>query len=263
MYADRRIRLGVSASPHTYRRLIRFLGKVLAGEESFIDCGANFGWISISVATDLKRRGSGGRVLAIEANPPTAAMLSRSIRRNDLEERIVLARSFVGESDGVIDFYNCTSSDTSSGYFNDHIKSAVEKYNGRVKVQKVPATSVDSLCEFHNFQNIGAIKIDVEGAELSVLKGCRKLIQQNPVPIFIVEMNPITTRAAGYSIRDIWDFFTGQNFQIFEFAAEHSDYRILQSRDYDEERLWAAGDIIAVKDPALLYQKLGGDLSWD
>lgn len=263
VYADRGIRLGVSANPHVYRRLIRFLAKVLNGEHSFIDCGANFGWISISVAAELKRRGGGGRVLAIEANPATAAMLAKSIRRNGLEKRILLAQTFVGETQGVTDFYSCSATETSSAYFSDHIKDAVEKYSGRIKVQKIPSSSLDSLCETHQLQNIGAIKIDVEGSELSVLKGCRKLVRQSPEPVFIVEMNPITARAAGYSIQDIWNFFTGEGFHIFEFSAVDSDYRLLPSLSFDEDRLWEAGDIVAVKDPAFLYRQLGSELAWD
>lgn len=263
VYADRGIRLGVSANPHVYRRLIRFLAKVLTGENSFIDCGANFGWISISIAAELKRRGGGGRVLAIEANPATAAMLAKSIRRNRLDERILLAQTFVGETQGVTDFYSCTATETSSAYFSDHIKDAVEKYSGQIKVQKIPSSSVDSLCEAQKLQNIGAIKIDVEGSELSVLKGCRKLVQQSPEPVFIVEMNPITARAAGYSIKDIWDFFASEGFHIFEFAPEDSDYRLLPSLSFDEDRLWEAGDIVAAKDPAFLSQKLGSHLAWD
>lgn len=263
VYADRGIRLGVSANPHVYRRLIHFLAKVLDQENSFIDCGANFGWISISVAAELKRRGGGGRVLAIEANPTTAAMLSKSIRRNRLEERVILAQTFVGENEGVTDFYSCSATETSSAYFNDHIKDAVEKYSGQVKVQKIPSKSVDSLCESCKLQNIGAIKIDVEGAELPVLRGCQKLIAQSPEPIFVVEMNPTTTRAAGYSIRDIWEFFAEKEFHIFEFAADYSDYRLVPSLSFDEERLWQAGDIVAVKNAASLHQKLGSNLTWD
>lgn len=263
VYADRGIRLGVSANPHVYRRLIHFLAKVLDKENSFIDCGANFGWISISVAAELNHRGGGGRVLAIEANPTTAAMLSKSVRRNRLGERIILAQTFVGENEGVTDFYNCTATETSSAYFSDHIKDAVEKYSGRVKVQKIPSSSVDSLCETYKLRNVGAIKIDVEGAELFVLKGSQKLIAQSPEPAFIVEMNPTTARAAGYSIRDIWDFFTTKGFHIFEFAAESSDYRLVPSLSFDEDHLWQAGDIVAVKNPEFLHQKLGGSLSWD
>ena len=263
VYADRGIRLGVSANPHVYRRLIRFLTKILNTENNFIDCGANFGWISISVAAELQRRRASGRVLAIEANASTAALLVKSIKRNRLQERIILAQTFVGETEGMTDFYKCSATETSSGYYSDHIKDAVEKYSGRIQIQKIPTSSLDSLCETYKLEKVGAVKIDVEGAELSVLKGCQKLIQQSPEPVFVVEMNPVTARAAGYSIRDIWDYFVSAGFHIFEFAAEESNYRLMPSLNFDEARLWEAADIVAVKDPVFLHTKLGSELSWD
>ncbi len=123
IYADRGTRLWVAAHPDVYQRLARFVAKILGEGESFIDCGANFGWISVSVARQLKRTGSSGRVLAIEANGVTSALLSKTIRRNRLEEQISVAKTFVGEAQGEIEFYECGG--MSSAFFNDHIKDAM------------------------------------------------------------------------------------------------------------------------------------------
>src|SRR5947207_10071073 len=104
IYSDRGTRLWVAEHPDVYQRLARFVSKILGEGESFIDCGASFGWISVSLALRLKRTGGNGRVLAIEANPVTSAMLSKTIRRNRLEGQIFLAKTFVGEEPGLIEF---------------------------------------------------------------------------------------------------------------------------------------------------------------
>jgi FkbM family methyltransferase len=263
VYADRGIRLAVLANPHVYRRLIRLLARLLDKDATLIDCGANFGWITLSVGARLKQAGGNGRVLAIEANPAIATVLSKSIRRNRLENQISVVQTFVSDAQGETEFYSCTASETSSAYFHDHIRAAVEENSQQIRSHKVLCSTLDSLCDAHGLKNVGAVKVDVEGAELLALKGCKKLMQQQPTPVFIVEMNPVTARAAGYSIKDIWDFFVSHDFSIFEFAAAGEDYRLIQVTSFDEARLWKAGDIVAVKHPSLLFDKIGPDLSWD
>jgi len=260
IYADRGTRLWVAAHPDVYERLARFVAKILGEEESFIDCGANFGWISVSVARQLKRTGSSGRVLAIEANGVTSALLSKTIRRNRLEEQISVAKTFVGEAQGEIEFYECGG--MSSAFFTDHIKDAMHKYGEQVRTKRVSCSSIDSLVEVYRMRNVGVVKIDVEGAELSVLQGCQKLIKERPTAVFIVETNPVTSRAAGYAIREIWNFFASRGFHVFVFA-KGPRRCLVRVEHFDEAQLSEAGDIIAVQDPALFYQRLGDSLSWD
>ena len=109
VYTDRATRLWISANPQVYNRLNCFLAKIINPGASFIDCGANFGWVSIPVALRIKAAAKGGKVLAIEASPNTAKVLSRTVQRNRLHEQIILAQTFVAENAGSIEFYNCTA----------------------------------------------------------------------------------------------------------------------------------------------------------
>jgi FkbM family methyltransferase len=262
IYADRGTRLWVAANPQVYAGLNRFLEKIVTPDASFIDCGANFGWVSIPVAVRLKHGRGVGKVLAIEADPTTARMLAKTLQKNRLSDQVVLARTFVAEQVGVTTFHSCTSSGMSAAFLNEHIHDAVQKYGGTVTTRTVATSSVDNLVALHTIRNVAAIKIDVEGAELPALRGCQNLIRQQPGAVFIVEVNPVTTSAAGYSIRDIWQFFRQQDFQVFTFASDRSQ-RLIPCPDFDEERLAAAGDIVAVKDDSLLRERLGVALCWD
>jgi FkbM family methyltransferase len=241
--------------------LNRFLARLLTEHQSFIDCGANYGWVSIPLAMRQKLSGGRGRVLAIEASPDTAKVLSKSAARNDLGEYLILANTFVGQKEGTIEFYSCTASNISSAYLNEHIKDAVEKHSSRVIAGEVPCTTVDSLVGSYKLASIGAIKIDVEGAELSVLKGCEEVLQREPNLVFIVEVNPVTLSAAGSSIREIWDFFTSRGFQIFGFA-RNAECRLTRFDDFDEGVLSETGDIVTVRNPQILAQRLGANLTW-
>lgn len=46
------------------------------------------------------------------------------------------------------------------------------------KVEQVPVTTLDAFCEEHALENIGLIKVDIEGAEQAFLRGAIKNIQR-------------------------------------------------------------------------------------
>lgn len=60
--------------------------------------------------------------------------------------------------------------------------------------------------------NIDAIKIDVEGAELGVLIGAKRIIEQNQ-PVIMFESGP-GDNGLGYTKEAMWDFFDGIGYSI-------------------------------------------------
>jgi FkbM family methyltransferase len=261
IYADRGFRLWFSANPKVYNRLNSLLGKIVGVDESFIDCGANYGWVSIPQASRIKRAKGIGKVLAIEADNKTANFLRKSFERNQLNNQIILEETFVGEKEGCVEFYSCTASGMSSAYMSDYIRDSTEKHGESFSLQKIECTTVEKLIRFHKIENIAAIKIDIEGAELNCLKGCRDIIESQPQIAFIVEINPITALAAGHSIIDIWNFLKENQCNIFTFGPNSSKC-LVRCLDFNEKILVESEDLIAIKNPDFLFKKLGHNLNW-
>ncbi len=261
IYADRGFRLWFSANPNVYNRLNSLLENIVGVDESFIDCGANYGWVSIPQASRIKRANGAGKVLSIEADIKTAGFLRKSLEKNGLSKQIILEEIFVSEKEACVEFYSCTASGMSGGYINDYIKDSTEKHGESFFLQRIGCTTVDNLIKFHNIENIAAIKIDIEGAELHCLRGCIDIIGSQPQIAFIVEINPITARAAGHSIIDIWNFLKENQCNIFTFGPNSSKSLVLCS-DFNEKTLIESEDLVAIKNPNSLFKKLGPDLKW-
>ncbi|MGQ9727681.1 MAG: FkbM family methyltransferase, partial [Candidatus Fervidibacter sp.] len=55
----------------------------------------------------------------------------------------------------------------------------------------------------------------VEGAELFVLKGAKRLLEANPRPAIVVEVNRQTVERFGYTVDDLLGFLESKGFRCF------------------------------------------------
>jgi FkbM family methyltransferase len=85
-------------------------------------------------------------------------------------------------------------------YTDNHIKKS--EY-----VVQVPARTIDSF----NFEDVDAIKIDVEGSELFVIEGAEKTIDRCR-PSVQVEIVPDQCARYGYQPQDLYDFFAKRDY---------------------------------------------------
>jgi FkbM family methyltransferase len=147
----------------------------------FLDVGANIGWYSFLAAQLV---GPEGRVHAFEIDRRPLGCFERTIRTNrDLP--IVLHRLAVGDRVGEVAFIEARESGHSRLTRDD---------GGR----HVPMSSLDTVFAGQRVGPIRAIKIDVEGAELHVLRGARRLLEEQR-PIVVCELVEEGLRVLGGS----------------------------------------------------------------
>jgi FkbM family methyltransferase len=141
----------------------RRLTEVLKSGTCFLDIGANVGFYSL-LASRLV--GASGQVHSFEPFPRNVAFLKRHV---DLNRQANVTVNSVALSDGpdrVMSF--ATSANPSSGHLAGDTNAADSI--------SVSVTSLDSLWNQSAFSAPSVIKIDVEGAELSVLQGGRQML---------------------------------------------------------------------------------------
>jgi FkbM family methyltransferase len=173
------------------RDLFALLRRQLTRGMVFFDVGANIGEVTIFAA---KHVGPTGRVVAFEPNPDVAVSLERNVAINGFEH-VKVVRAGLFEEETTMPIY--TPLGRSSG-----LTTLYPRGDLFTLVRTVKLITLDDFVACHGIPQLDGIKIDVEGAEIAVLKGASKTIQKYR-PWIIVEVQQETAGAAGYRTEDI------------------------------------------------------------
>jgi FkbM family methyltransferase len=180
---------------HSYREL-RVLDRLLTPAMTFIDVGANRGEFTVFAAKRLPS----GRVLSFEPLPDNFRELTHNIKLNHLDNVTPFA---VGLADSSRRQSLYTSADESVHQsWNEGLGSLFASDYRAIELEPIELRTLDEVCSDAKLSTIHCIKIDVEGAELSVLHGAHNCLLRFR-PVLILESNAETCRSAGYSIHDI------------------------------------------------------------
>ena len=142
----------------------------------FFDVGANYGWISLAVAKNT----DSVEVYSFEPDKEIAKEFNFNLNNNtELKNKVNLINKAVHDSDNNVNFA------PSKMESNPGIGRITDSENNGYSME---GTSLDSFCEKNNvYPDI--IKIDVEGAELKVLKGMQKLLADKRTAVLFIEIH--------------------------------------------------------------------------
>src|SRR5579884_4218264 len=145
----------------------RLFAQILGPGGVFFDVGANVGFYTLLAAVLV---GEGGRVVAFQPASRNARYLRRHVGLNrlrnvDVFEVAVLDRCGVARFD--------EERGTATGKISD---------SGALTIQTV---SIDQLVDEGLVPTPDVIKIDVEGAEMDVLRGAEAVLRENGPAIFV------------------------------------------------------------------------------
>lgn len=162
--------------------LLKLLGKLipLCGTDNcFLDVGVNIGQTLIKVKCINKRI----HYLGFEPNPSCLYYLYNLIRLNGFTDVSIIPCALSSSNDiRDLTFY--------SEHLTDSSASIVPGFRSHLFTQiKVPTLGGQDLIKQYS-QNIGIIKIDVEGSELEVVTGLVELIERDR-PFIICEVLPV------------------------------------------------------------------------
>lgn len=156
------------------RRLLSF---VLAADHNAIDIGAHGG----SVLRELCRVAPRGRHVAVEPIPRLARLLRRLYPQVDVLELALSDRS------GEADFVHVTTLPSWSGLRRRPYPPRVR--DGDLEVLRVRTERLDDVVPVGYVPHL--VKIDVEGGELDVLRGARRLLKTHrPIVVFELSQAP-------------------------------------------------------------------------
>lgn len=185
--------------------------RLVEEDDVVVDVGANAGFFTVLLATLV---GPKGRVLSFEPEPNTAERLKNNIAVNAFENVTVIAQPASAAPGEVTLFLNSDDVGGNAlwnvGTFPGNVKSA-----GDPKPVAMQATTIDDEIARRQLPPPKLIKIDTEGAELEVLKGCRNLLAGRQVPFVIAEYHPFGLDKMGGSGRALQAFMDGFGYSCF------------------------------------------------
>lgn len=146
-----------------------------------------------------------GRVYAFEAAPNFCFELAETIDSNQLIH-VKATNSAVSDKIGKIDFFVAPT-----------WKSEISSMRaGEGEKLTIDAIKLDEVIPEN--QDVSFVKIDVEGAEMRVLKGMESVIERNH-PAMVIEISDAWLRELGSSSAEVLDFLHKHGFRVLEIRA--------------------------------------------
>jgi len=193
-------------------------GILVSGEATIddfiIDWGVNFGFVSIMAAR------LGFQVAGVEAHPVTFRTLARNLRINCVSDKVKVVNIGVSDSSGVAYISNAPLSGANS---IDPItqKRGTEWLSGFTKKDQVQIKKdiwTNIIETYEDFQKIDMrrcallLKIDIEGSEISAIRGARKYLEMYPPSYIAFESNSNNYADKGI---ELFQLVSNMNYDLF------------------------------------------------
>jgi FkbM family methyltransferase len=159
----------------------------------FIDIGANWGLFSLIAAR------KGAEVIAFEPVTRELQLLYRHIEINRLSDHIRVFPIGLSDTMSEMDIYLGPDRNTGTNSFQDNNSGLMEK---------CILNRLDNILPQTLAERIKLVKLDVEGFEMHVLNGMRKLMPLMVETKFVVEITPDFLRRVNAVPEDIYEFFS-------------------------------------------------------
>jgi FkbM family methyltransferase len=172
---------------------VRVMQSLLRSGDAVIDAGANIGLYTLLAAT---RVGPGGCVVACEPSPTTMSMLRANVDRNELDW-VQLREVALAEAPGRLPIHVLEPGSGSTSFAPADTAAGVDL--------EVEVTTVDEIAAGIS-NHVRLVKVDVEGAELRVLRGAAHLLEGSR-PDFIIELEPDHLARQGCSVPEVQAVF--------------------------------------------------------
>lgn len=171
------------------------------GVNNIVDVGANIGLLSLEIA-----KTANGGIYCFEPNPYTFSKLVEFVGLNNKNKDFKFVCAAVGEKSGFTDFY--VSERDYLGVMSSQVNT-----DPSAKLIKVPVISLDDYFDGKTIK-IDFIKIDVEGAELFVLKGAEKILKEDS-PMLLIEIHGPFLHRFGYTVSDFFEYVYGLGYKSY------------------------------------------------
>jgi FkbM family methyltransferase len=179
------------------------LHELLEEDDVVVDAGANIGFYTLLMAQKVKS----GKVFGFEPVPKNFSTLKHNISFSPHIHKIQLQNNGLWHEKDLLQFSLDESMEDNVGSFT---AGRVDRALSREACEVFP---LDDFCQ--GFAKLDFIKMDIEGAELSALRGAQKTIERLR-PQFLIEINRRACERFGYNQEEIFMFFKKRGYKFFQ-----------------------------------------------
>lgn len=165
-----------------------------------LDIGANIGFYT-TVFSELV--GANGKVFAFEPEPVNFKYLQQNCK---ILNNASLNNKAVSDTTGTLKIY------LSKMLNVDHRTYKIDEYS---EIKEIDAVTVDDYLMYNGTPKIDFIKMDIQGFEMSALKGMLQTLKNNPGVQLISELWPYGLRKAGSSAVEMVELLHALGFKIY------------------------------------------------
>jgi FkbM family methyltransferase len=167
-------------------------------------------------------------IFAFEPTPISYAQLKQKFDGNKQVRCINFA---ISDSAGVIPFHLNEFSPTNSTLSTD---ASANEYWGNellstVETVSVQSESLDKVCQNEDIDHIDILKLDVQGAELKVLKGAERMLNERRISIIYLEIIFVPTYKGQSTYYEIGEYLSTKGFDIYGIFNLTYDKRLKQA----------------------------------
>jgi len=198
---------------------VRFCTRTLAPGQTVVDVGANIGLYTLLAAKSV---GPDGNVHAFEPEPENARRIRVNLALNGVGN-VELFEAAVYSTPGVVEL-NVFAPEFNAWHSIGR-PEVVDPAHPSTPVEptatiEVPAVTLDDHCRTHAIDRIDLLKVDVEGAELDVLKGARELLAQRAARTILFEASLPQIAALGHAADDCFGLLAEHGYTTSSLTAD-------------------------------------------
>lgn len=203
-----------SSPSEVERTELKYYLDVIEAGMTVFDVGAHVGATTLLYS---KLVGENGIVHAFEPTPEAFSSLREACSASG-RQNIILNNVCVSDVTGLVDFNVYEESHRSWSSMADR---PLLRYGIEVRPperRRVPSITIDQYCNERSIPRCDLMKIDVEGAELQVLRGASEMLRSRRIERCIFEFGQ-TTFDMGNDPKDIRSFLTDHGYAIKNIVA--------------------------------------------
>ncbi len=215
---------------------LKFLEKICECKDIFLfDCGSNFGFYSLYVASKKKEN----KIIAFEASPITFNEFEENIKLNKFNSIQAMNLAISNKDKSKLSFYESEKNwESSLDHSNFNKKSELTIYS----------TTLDKASENENLANYAVvIKLDVEGHEMSVIEGGLELIKKYS-PLIIIEFSKFIDQNKKFNYSYLEKFLKEFDYEIYDINYQRTNLSLLIKEMNDlPKNMYGIGNNFLVK----------------
>jgi FkbM family methyltransferase len=175
--------------------------------DSFLDCGAHVGLYSVLAGRATEGR---GRIVSVEANAGTAALLRANLEANGLPTADVLVEA-IWSAPGTIRFDAEGEGRAAYGHVD---------FERGARGVEVAATTVDAIVARTGAERFALVKLDLEGAEPEAIAGAAGSLASGACPLLMVEFTEANLQRRGWDTARLAAALRALGLGLYGFSAD-------------------------------------------